>query len=800
MRETRLLVPGPLTSASRRLGHTARRLRRSSAEELWVRGTQAVNVYLERLGFRHAGREPSEAAFRRMLHPEWRDSAEGLLDRLRNSGPPCHFFSAFDEPDNTLAAIREHAPEHEDFVLSKARRIQEGRFDLLGYRDLTFGHPIDWQYDPLSGTRAPFMHWSRIPYLDATCVGDHKVIWELNRHQFFTTLGQAYWFSRDEAYAQTFAAQITAWMDANPPGMGINWASSLEVAFRTISWLWALHYFRHSTTLTPALYRRVLGWLYLHGRHIETYLSTFFSPNTHLTGEALGLFYLGLLLPELNRAERWRTTGHAILEREVARQVLPDGVYFEQASYYQKYTADFYLHFVALAGLNDLSIQAATRARVEALLEHLMYLQRPDGRSPLIGDDDGGMLVALGDAEPNDFRGTLATAAILFERPDYCFLAGPPSAETMWLLGKAGADRLMSFPKTRPGRDSHAFPDGGYYIMRDGWDERADYMVIDCGNHGSETGGHAHADVLSFEVTARGKATLIDPGTYTYTTEPRWREYFRSSAAHNTVTVDGVSSSVPIGPFRWEPVAQATLHAWRTHPRFDFFEGSHDGFKRLDPPANHVRSILFIKGMGWIIRDVVESAGPRAVGVHFHCTPEFHGSKPTDSTLRLGGPDSGLLLAVCARAGALEATGGWVAPVYGRLLEAPAFTFEVLEGASITVFTFLVSCRQDPLRYRVSRLECDGGSAFRITKPEGSFDILCGDGGAVTTPQIATDASWASLMRGPTGEPIDLILLDGSRITIDGIEALADGVPPGCFLGRWTEGRWDMAADIGGGA
>ncbi len=112
-------------------------------------------------------------------------------------------------------------------------------------------------------------------------------------------LGQAYWLTGDERYAQTFADHITSWMDRNPPKLGINWASSLEVAFRSVSWLWAFYFFKDSQAFTSEVFRRALKFLYLNGQHLVTYLSTYFSPNTHLTGEALGLFYLGTLLPEL---------------------------------------------------------------------------------------------------------------------------------------------------------------------------------------------------------------------------------------------------------------------------------------------------------------------------------------------------------------------------------------------------------------------------------------------------------------------------------------------------------------------
>ena len=63
-----------------------------------------------------------------------------------------------------------------------------------------------------------------------------------------------------------------SWGAANPPKVGVNWASSLEVAFRAMSWLWALHLFRESPALTPALYARVVGVLYVHGRHLEDVL------------------------------------------------------------------------------------------------------------------------------------------------------------------------------------------------------------------------------------------------------------------------------------------------------------------------------------------------------------------------------------------------------------------------------------------------------------------------------------------------------------------------------------------------
>ena len=164
----------------------------------------------------------------------------------------------------------------------------------------------------------------------------------------FVTLGQAYWLTGDHRYAEAFVSQASSWIDANPVGMGVGWAASLDVSFRAIQWLWALRLCADSRAVTREFVARLLKSLIEHGRHIEKYLSYYFSPNTHLTGEALGLFYLGMALPELRRAERWRRTGLRILLEQLPKHIRSDGVYFEQASYYHRYTSDFYTHLFAI--------------------------------------------------------------------------------------------------------------------------------------------------------------------------------------------------------------------------------------------------------------------------------------------------------------------------------------------------------------------------------------------------------------------------------------------------------------------
>src|SRR5206468_3292666 len=163
--------------------------------------------------------------------------------------------------------------------------------------DLFLGDPVEWNLDPISGRRAPRVHWSLIEPLDHATNGDSKVVWELNRHQWMVRLGQAFRLTGDDRLARMFAGHVLDWLRANPPGMGINWASSLEVALRLISWCWSLCLFRDSPVLSRGLFRDMHASIREHAAHVERYLSRTFSPNTHLTGEALGLFYAGTLFP-----------------------------------------------------------------------------------------------------------------------------------------------------------------------------------------------------------------------------------------------------------------------------------------------------------------------------------------------------------------------------------------------------------------------------------------------------------------------------------------------------------------------
>ncbi len=488
------------------------------------------------------------------------------------------------DPAVVAAALREtrYAAEVERI----AGQILRHRFPIFGLTVAT-GPAIDWRRDYLHHVSTGTPYFRRSPYLDFSRAGDHKAIWELNRHQHLTLLAQAFLLTGRREYLDEAFRQIESWLDANPFLRGINWASALEVAFRALSWAWLWH--MASSEMPETLRARFLTALERHGRFLELNLSVYFSPNTHLLGEAVALHALGVLFPAFPHAARWAKTGGRIVEQQMERQVRGDGSHFEQSAYYHVYALDLFLLYRLLAkpsGTYD--------ARLVSMAEYLDALLGGSGTLPLIGDDDGGRLFHPYGERAGFGRATMATCAVLFNRPEWLRGFDHLSEQAAWWLG---AEALSICPGPPARRDSRFFSDGGVAVMA------ADevHLVIKAGPLGEGSGGHSHCDVLSLTARVGNREILIDPGTFTYVADPAERNWFRGSAAHNTVRIDGRDQAVPGGPFRWNEKPSVTVHRWTSGPERDYLDATcgYAGF-------THRRCVVFLKPATVIVLDTVD--------------------------------------------------------------------------------------------------------------------------------------------------------------------------------------------------
>jgi Heparinase II/III-like protein/Heparinase II/III N-terminus len=600
------------------------------------------------------------------------------------------------------ALIQSIFPSARDEAASRADRILRGSYDLLGYRDVAIGAPPAWHEDPVHGLSAPMTFWADVPYLDPAC-GDHKIIWELNRHQHWLALGRAYHLTGDRRYYVEFVAQLESWLATNPPLVGTNWASMLEIAFRSLSWLWALHFFAPAAAGdppdAPAWSMDLLVALDRQLAHVERNLSRYFSPNTHLTGEALALYVAGLALPELEASRRRVAMGRSVLVQEAERQVLADGGHAELSAHYHRYSTDFYLlaYFVARAAGDPAAPRFEHAARRQA--EFLRTLADDSGRLPLLGDDDGGMLFPICGREPSNCCDTLATAAVLLECPELA-VSDPPE-ETMWMCGEGALELPSLPPRAWPSR---ALPDSGYLVSRTA---NGDHLVLDTGPHGYLNGGHAHADALSVVLTVQGQPLLVDGGTATYTMDAGFRDRFRSTPMHNTVVVDGRSQAEPDGPFHWRGAAGARPSIWQFDGRADYLEGRHTAYA----PFTHVRQVLSVRGFGWCVVDHLLGDGRLNADAFWHLHPDWQlHQRPGGWLLKSHGRIAGIA-STAALVAVTDPKLSVHAPVYGRVVRAPCLTAPLPARSPCSVMTFVTA---EPSLMRDLAVE-----ALAVTHPAG---------------------------------------------------------------------------------
>jgi heparinase II/III-like protein len=673
-----------------------------------------------------------------------------------------------------VSTILRDFPSAREDAVTRAERILIGLYDLLGYRAVPAGRDPNWHSDPIHGRQAPRAYWADVPFLDPAA-GDHKIIWELNRHQHWLILGRAQALSGDYRFYRCFVAQLQSWLQANPPLVGTNWASMLELAFRCLSWLWALELFAGAAAdeNEPPWIVDLLLALDRQLTHIEQNLSHYFSPNTHLTGEALALYVAGWALPELTASSRRLRIGRDVLLREADRQICADGGHAELSAHYHRYSTDFYLLAARVARrAGDTAADIfENAARVQA--RYLRVICDDAGIRPQLGDDDGGQLLPICGGNSEDCRPTLGAAAALLH--DGTLLIGRVPEEAYWLCG----ERATSTPRGTQPPPSTALTSSGYYVSRTA---RGDHLVFDAGPHGFLNGGHAHSDALALTLTVSGRPLLIDPGTATYTMDAELRDRFRGTSMHNTVLLDCRPQSEPRGAFHWAGRTAAEAVIWRIGAEVDYIEGTHAAYA----PCRHTRAILSVHGIGWWILDhILGPATPCAFDGYWHFHPGWRASSTGPGVCRLMQSDEVLALASTASLTVLppgeSPLAAW-SPAYGVVEPAPTLrgSLDLLPPATVATFipaiagvatglnleSLPVECKAAGWHNTAFRLRWNGGQMMLLSAVELDGMATSEDAGPSTlygTAEVQTDARLALLVDDGRGRT-EVVLVNGAHL------------------------------------
>lgn len=543
------------------------------------------------------------------------------------------------ESRDFIGLSKEGVP-NEEIYCKAADEILSGKLTVFQMKTDAWDVIRDWNRDPKTGTRAPLTYGKTIDLHNESLVGDIKYLWEPNRHLHLVPLAQAFFLSNKKVYLETIRLHLASWMDQNIYLAGPNWSSSLEAAIRLINWsiVWQLIGGNESPMFKDpegaAFRSKWLSSIYRHMLFISGNFSLYSSANNHLIGEAAGLFVGANTWPYWSdRTDRWRHACLKMLADQAATQVHPDGVGREQAIAYHLFVLDFLVLAFLSARAAGFSFPPSYGNTIERMLEFMASMMNVAGNLPMIGDADDGYAVKL--SQEPEFcpqRSLLATGAVLFSRADFLKKARGIDDKTRWLVG----DSLNALPAV--GEEVFAtrqsFPNGGYYILGDGFGSSDEVRcIVDCGPIGYlSIAAHGHADALALCLSVGGLEILIDPGTYSYHGPNRWRQYFRGTSAHNTVRVDGEDQSVSGGRFMWIHKADAQAINIEFASDRDVFEGYHDGYRRLDDPVIHRRSIVFHKVDRMVmIQDTISCTKAHRVERfwHFHedCRVELVGRK-----------------------------------------------------------------------------------------------------------------------------------------------------------------------------
>jgi asparagine synthase (glutamine-hydrolysing) len=631
---------------------------------------------------------------------DWRKWEDGHADRLLGilEGGQGFFFGT--DRERFTRVYREHFPAIGARLTQKADNIVGGKQSYFSRLCYDFHGVPDWRRNPFTKqVISTNRHWSALDFYSPQ-YGDLKFMLEPARFSAVYTLVRAYWYAGDEAYPAYFWSVIEDWMAQNPPQAGPLWICGQEAAFRLMAWCFGLYGFIHSRHTTPDRVKHLVMAIAAHADRIYgTVAYARSQKNNHALSEAAGLWTAGLLFPELPQADRWRRLGKRIFEHEIPQQIYDDGSYVQHSINYHRVMLHDLLWVVRLGEIHAEPFSQEIYRRLDVATQFLYQMTDPaTGRAPNYGHNDGALVLPLSSCDYTDFRPALQAATYLGRR-EHLFPFGAWDEDLLWLFGPEAlrdvpvpaspSSEVHTVTPQHPTRTSTSFPAGGYFTLHGD----QSWALIRCARYRDRPG---QADQLHVDLWWRAHNIACDAGTYLYSSEPPWANALAGTDVHNTVTVDGQDQMLREGRFLWLNWAQGTVRSQAQSDcgRLRYWEGEHDGYKRLEAAVTHRRAVVCLGYDYWLILDMLRSVGPHRYRLHW-LVPDFpHTWDPVENHLTLAtssGPYhiylatlSGQETAAIARADA-HTPRGWRSLSYGH--REPALSLECLVNVSVAVYS-----------------------------------------------------------------------------------------------------------------
>lgn len=519
-------------------------------------------------------------------------------------------------------------------IIEQAEMVLRGEWELFGRR-LALGEFPSWCEDPSGGQAGGNAVAAIAPGLLKASGVDIRAIWELNRLQALVSLGQAYSLSGDNLYAARAAALIDNWSKTNPYLRSPNWSNALEAALRSFSLLQTIALCHDSEPFQNQRFGQSLaGLLFLHGHYLNTHLSRGSIALNHLAVEAAALTTLGFGLGELPGAHTWRRTGAVNLERCLERLVLEDGGPLEGSLHYLAFSAEAAVVAQSLAGPHGFELSSRGRERLALAYRFLSAATDRGMAISEFGDSDSAAVAgppAALERERYTRALNLLWMGLENEPLRHAFRPDPDSARLFGTRAFAAQPQVES----APGLHLESFERSGHSVLR----APGLFLRFECGHWGAPPcHAHAHADRLSFSLFLYGLPFLVDPGTGSYLAKPEMREYLRSTAAHNCLSLEGRSQAAPRACFfQPEPVWSELIEAKTCESRQAVLAGQAAVLAGHESPRHTRRLTMDLEGRKLVLEDSLSGLGPDSrnveIGFVFHPACRVSGPQADNGAL-----------------------------------------------------------------------------------------------------------------------------------------------------------------------
>lgn len=507
----------------------------------------------EAVNLSYPGLEKTKQFF---LAGNYKDAANELLKYYRNRKGVKHLdFNAADAQKFAGKKVDQN-------TLDLANDILQHKFKPhKGYPAFDYGKDINWQYRP---------------------VQDQLLTTFLHRTAFWESLGIVYRNTGDERYAKEWVFELRDWIRKNkqgayPDDKQYAW-KAFVVSFRLNHWSGYFNLFQNSANFTPGF---LMEFLNSYNQQADYVMANYTDLGNHRLYEALHLMYAGSTFPEMKAAAAWRKSGIAVLNEEIAKQVLPDGVQFELSPSYHIGSIKIFLDALQIAQMNgaENEFPVSYRNLVEKMVMAVGKYSFPDYTFPLYG---------------NSF---LTSKAAMLKSYQTWAKVFPENKVIEYYAtdGKSGK---------QPEYLSSSLPNAGFYAFRNGWDAKSTVMQIKAGPPAEF---HAHPDNGSFELWVKGRNFTPDAGSFVYANvgnqKNEKRDWYRSTKAHQTLTLDNQNMVI----------TKAAVQKWETGKNPEVLSYTNPSYDNL----THQRTFLFLDQTYFLIIDRAIGSAKGNLGIHY---------------------------------------------------------------------------------------------------------------------------------------------------------------------------------------